>query len=200
VLAFFILAYSLSPRGAAADGTIKRGSATHDYFMELEPHAVLTPFWPPRGSADAGLGAGAWFLFNLAPRGLLDHVNDSFALGVGFDYVRYIGGPTLAAECAQWSGSGEQRICVRTTASSGAANYFYVPIVGQWNFYFTSKFSAFAELGLASYFWSPHSSSYVGFSVTPVVGVGGRWHFSKPVSLTFRVAYPYTTVGLSFWF
>lgn len=190
---------ALAPWSSArAEEVIRQGNATHDYFLEIEPHAALTPFWPPRGSAVVGGGGGAWFAFNLAKKGFLKQVNDSFALAVGVDFLHYMGGPAVAAECVQWQGTGSSRICVRSSSSGGAANYWYVPIVGQWNFYVVSEFSAFVELGLSGYFWSPHATPHVGFGVVPAASMGGRYQFSNAVSLTFRLAYPYTTVGLSF--
>ncbi len=188
-----------SPRTVHAQALITR-DAPHEYFVEVEPHAVLTPFWPPRGTASVGGGGGALFAFNVARRGFLPQVNDSFAVGVGVDFVHYLGGPVVAAECVEWRGSGHERICVRTSASGGGASYFYVPVLGQWNFYLAKEFSAFAELGISTYFWTPRASSHVGFGAVPHVGMGGRWQFSDVMSLTFRVAYPYTTVGLSFRF
>src|SRR5690606_24294169 len=117
----------LLPRSASAQTIIKNGNASHDYALELDLHGVLTPFGAPQGTSDVGVGAGAMFGINLAPRGFLPTVNDSVALGIGFDFVHYSGGSAVASECAEWVGSGASRICVRTRRSGGGGNYYFVP-------------------------------------------------------------------------
>lgn len=191
----FLLTYTAA---AQAQTIIKNGSASHDHTLEIDLHGVLTPFSPPQGSASVGVGAGALFGINLAPQGFLPQVNDSVALGVGFDFVHYSGGNAVASECVEWVGSGPSRICVRTRRSGGGGNYFYVPTVMQWNFYITKSFSVFGEPGLGLFLWNSSFDRSLNFGATPIFNAGGRWHFAKDVSLTFRVGYPYTTVGVSF--
>ncbi len=194
----FVACLLFLPSSASAQTIIKRDEA-HNYALEIDLHGVLTPFGAPQGSSDVGIGAGAMFGINLAPRGFLPSVNDSVALGVGFDFVHYSGGSAVASECVEWVGSGASRICVRTRRSGGGGNYFYVPAVMQWNFYINKQFSLFGEPGLAAYLWNSSFDRSLNFGMTPVFNVGGRWHFSEAATLTFRVGYPYTTIGVSFF-
>ena len=62
----------------------------------------------------------------------------------------------------------------------------------QWNFWFTKHWSAFGEPGLALttgdkdlHFW-PH------------LGAGGRYAFNPNVTLTLRLGFPASSVGISF--
>ena len=61
----------------------------------------------------------------------------------------------------------------------------------QWNFWFTERWSAFGEPGLAIvtdkklHFW-PH------------LGAGGRFAFTPNITLTMRVGFPVWSVGVSF--
>lgn len=183
-----------------AQTIIKDDAGSPDYSVELEPHGIVTPFWPPRGSADLGLGAGLMVGINLAPRGFIPTINDSVALGLGFDWVNYFGGRAAEGTCAEWNGTGNERICVRVRGpAGGGGTYFYAPAVMQWNFYLTQSWSVFGEPGFALY-GDVGLDNRLRFGVTPVFFVGGRFHFSKPAALTFRVGYPYTTVGLSIFF
>lgn len=194
------LALLTFPRSASAEVIIKDDNGAPDYSVELEPHGVLTPFWPPGGSADIGVGAGLMVGINLAPRGFIPTINDSVALGLGLDWVNYFGGRAFASECAEWRGSGNQRICVRTRGGGGAGGtYFFSPVVMQWNFYFTDQWSAFGEPGFAVFADTAGIDAGWRFGVVPVFSLGGRWHFSKPATLTFRVGYPIATVGVSFY-
>lgn len=193
------LLFNLFAGSAQAQTIIKNGSASHDHSLEIDLHGVLTPFSPPQGSASVGVGAGALFGINLAPQGFLPQVNDSVALGVGFDFVYYTGSNAVASECVEWVGSGPSRICVRTRQSGGGGNYFYVPTVMQWNFYITKSFSVFGEPGLGLYLWNSSFDRSLNFGATPIFNAGGRWHFAEKMSLSFRVGYPYTTVGITFF-
>ena len=188
-------------RPAGAQLIIDDDKAVPDFTVELEPHGVLTPFWPPRGSADVGVGFGALVGINLAPRGFIPTVADSVSLGIGLDWVKYVGGRPSVGECVEWVGdSPDEEICVRTRGGGGAGAYFFVPAVMQWNFYLTEDWSVFGEPGLAMYFHSGSIDQRLRVGLTPVFNLGGRFHFSERAALTMRVGYPYTTVGVSLYF
>ena len=34
--------------------------------------------------------------------------------------------------------------------------------------------------------------------LAPMFDIGGRWHFTRPVALTFRLGYPIFSLGVSF--
>lgn len=195
------LALLLSVRSASADLIIEDDKAVPDFRVELEPHGVLTPFWPPRGSADVGVGFGALVGINLAPRGFIPTIADSVSLGIGLDYVKYFGGRPSVGECVEWVGdSPDEEICVRTRGGGGAGSYFFAPAVMQWNFYLTEDWSVFGEPGLAMYFYSGKIDDRLRVGLTPVFNLGGRFHFTDRAALTMRVGYPYTTVGVSLYF
>jgi hypothetical protein len=195
----FALLVISATRTARADLTIKDDGAVPSFIVELEPHGVFTPFWPPRGSADVGLGFGALIGINVAPRGFIPDLADSVSIGLGVDWVRYFGSRASASECAEWQGSGNQRICVRTRAAGGAGAYVFAPAVMQWNFYLTDSWSVFGEPGIGMYFFRGAFDDGLRVGLTPVINTGGRFHFSERATLTLRIGYPYTTVGISIY-
>ena len=82
----------------------------------------------------------------------------------------------------------------------------------QWNFYITKFFSAFAEPGLAvyhtrwhypkewcgpGYYNNYYCDTWTHTGVYPVGFLGGRLG-NENVSFTFRVGYPYLSLGGSF--
>lgn len=186
---------------AAAQLTIEDDKAVPDFTVELEPHGILTPFWPPRGSADVGVGLGALVGINLAPRGFIPTVADSVSLGIGLDWVRYFGGRPSVGDCVEWVGdSPDEEICVRVRGGGGSGSYIFAPAVMQWNFYLTEDWSVFGEPGLAMFFHSGAIDDRLRFGLTPVFNLGGRYHFSERAALTMRIGYPYTSVGVSLYF
>lgn len=188
-------------RPATAQLTIEDDGAVPDFTVELEPHGILTPFGPPRGSADVGIGLGALVGINLAPRGFIPDIADSVSLGLGLDWVRYFGGRPSVGECVEWVGdSPDEEICVRTRGGGGSGAYVFAPAVMQWSFYLTEDWSVFGEPGMALFFHSGATDDRLRVGVTPVFNVGGRYHFSERAALTMRVGYPYTSVGVSLYF
>lgn len=186
-------------RSAVAQSLVKDDGAHPDYAVELEPHGVLGAFLPPGDGDGVGLGAGLRATIPLAPRGFIDGVNDSVGLGFGFDYVHHFGSGPSAGRCAEYRGSGAERICVRVEGAAGPSSYFYVPVVMQWNFFFTKEWSAFGEPGLGLFFQSRDLDGSLGAGVFPVFQVGGRYHFSEKMTLTLRIGYPTINVGVSFF-
>jgi hypothetical protein len=70
-------------------------------------------------------------------------------------------------------------------------DHFRVPIVMQWNFWLTRKWSVFGEPGGLIDFGKkarPHPAFYAG----------GRFHFTDRITLTMRVGHPTASVGVSF--
>ena len=81
-------------------------------------------------------------------------------------------------------------VCVQT--DGGSANFLFVPVVMQWNFWLHPKWSVFGEPGLAL----SHRSDG-GFGLSPVLSVGGRFHIADSVALTLRLGYPTVSLGVS---
>ena len=109
-----------------------------------------------------GIGLGFRATFTVLQNGFVPSINNSIGVGVGIDVF----GDRL--------GSG------------------LVPVVMQWNFWLTRRWSVFGEPGIA-----------IGFGrrnqVWPHFAGGARFHFTDRIALTMRVGYPAVTVGVSFF-
>lgn len=185
---------------ASAQSLIRQPGRHPKYDLELEPHALLTPFSPPGDTSGPGLGLGARGTIIIENDGFISTINDSVGVGIGLDWVRYFDSNVGAGPCADWGpGPGGQRICRRIDGVGGDASYFYLPAVLQWNFWLHEQWSVFGEPGLALYLQNRDVDGSVQFGVSPVFDVGGRWHFSDWATLTMRVGYPTWSVGVSFF-
>lgn len=71
-----------------------------------------------------------------------------------------------------------------------------VPVVMQWNFFLSNRFSVFGEPGAAIVVYdnnrAPSVIDYFAFFA------GGRWHFSERATLTMRLGSPALSLGVSF--
>jgi hypothetical protein len=181
---------------AAAEGDVASGAAPASHRFEIEPHVALGTA-PPGFGIGSGIGAGLRASVAILPNGILPSVNDSLAIGVGLDYVRYHGKWSLNGfhdRCLQFqTGPDGTQICTDITSNGGDYTYLYVPIVVQWNFWLSGRFSVFVEPGVDVYHLGDH-----GFGVVPALDLGGRWHLSKHTALTLRLGYPTVAIGLSF--
>lgn len=72
----------------------------------------------------------------------------------------------------------------------------WVPVVLQWNFWFTRHWSVFAEPGVALRLRDDFNDRGPDFTVYG----GGRYRFGQTVALTLRVGHPAVALGLSFLF
>jgi len=85
-------------------------------------------------------------------------------------------------------------VCVQVSGRNHV-NYFYLPVVMQWNFWLHRKWSVFGEPGVAIYF-DDGKAEFTPF----VVYAGGRYHFNDRIALTMRLGYPSFSLGVSFMF
>jgi hypothetical protein len=180
----------------AADSTINRPNDRAPYHVELEPHLVLDFIAPPGDGTGPGLGAGFRASFEIVHDGFVHNNNDSVAIGVGVDFAHYYGsGVVTPGTCTQFEpGPAGTNVCVRVAQTGGASNYAYFPVVMQWNFFLTHRWSVFGEPGLGLYWFD-----YGSVGVTPVFNFGGRFHFNDRVALTLRLGYPTSlSIGVSF--
>jgi hypothetical protein len=166
------------------------------YDLELEPHLVLGTN-PPGPGIGSGVGIGLRGSVVVAPEGFIRNVNDSVAVGVGLDFGHYTGSWAIQGyrdQCLHFEpGPNGTSICTEVTSNGGTYNYVYIPVVMQWNFWFTRQWSAFAEPGLNLYFLGNH-----GFDVSPAAYVGGRFQIADRITLTARLGYPTLSFGVSF--
>ena len=166
-------------------------SAPIPYHLELEPHFVLGTA-PPGAGRGSGLGGGVRASVVIL-RGNGKH---SLAIGVGLDYGRYYGKWALSGyqdRCLHYTvGPGDLPVCTDVTVNGGQDTYVYIPIVVQWNFQLTRRFSLFGEPGLNIYYLADD-----GVSAVPALYVGGRIRLSDRIALTLRIGYPMFGIGLS---
>jgi hypothetical protein len=179
---------------ARAQSTIKQPGARPAYYFEAEPHLLAGLLDPPGFGAGTGLGLGFRGTIELAKDGFLPKLNDSVGIGFGLDWLRYDGWDGPRNYCQERiTGPAGVPICLRAPASGGSIDYFYLPVVLQWNFWLHRKWSVFGEPGLAMYVEDGD------VELTPfVLYAGGRFHLTDRVALTLRVGYPTFSFGASF--
>lgn len=169
--------------------TIKRPGAHPNYQFEVEPHLVLGAFPPPGPADGSGYGIGARGTFELIDNGFISTINNTVGVGVGVDWVHY---DDSNLPCPK---DPDSNSCADLNPDF-SVNYVYVPVVMQWNFWLSRDWSVFGEPGLALRFVSRGDD---GVALDPfLLFVGGRYHFSEPISLTLRAGYPTFSVGASF--
>jgi hypothetical protein len=194
LLALALLLGSWSICGSAhAQSTIKQPGARTDYVFEAEPHLNVGLFDPPGFGGGTGWGLGFRGTVQLLKNGFIPKINNSVGIGFGIDYVRYDGWQGPRGACRQFvPGPAGVPICVRTS-DIDHVNYFYVPVVMQWNFWLHRKWSVFGEPGLAFYVQDGQ------LQFTPfVLYAGGRYHITDRITLTMRIGYPTFSLGASF--
>jgi hypothetical protein len=188
-----LIAGALIAKPSAAQSTIKQPGQRPGYAFEAEPHLNLGVFDPPGFGAGTGLGLGFRGTVELVRNGFIPKLNNSVGIGFGLDYLRYDGWQGPRGQCERFeSGPAGVPVCVRVSGRDHV-NYFFIPVVMQWNFWLHRKWSVFGEPGLAFYVDDGH----VAF--TPfVLYAGGRYHFNDRVTLTMRIGYPSISLGVSF--
>ena len=196
---------TISVGSASLAQSIIRNPGQHaDYAVELEPHFVFGPFDPPGDTIGTGFGAGLRVTIPVVKNGFVPSINNSVGVTFGFDYLHYSngsGGDIAIGPCAYWvPGPGNTQICTQVAGTAGGpANYVYLPVALQWNFWLHQQFSVFGEPGFVMYYRKAEFEADSNVGVAPMLDVGGRWHFSKVASLTFRFGYPTFSFGVSFF-
>ncbi|MDP9033412.1 MAG: hypothetical protein M3O50_01280 [Myxococcota bacterium] len=181
---------------AAAQSTIEQPGERAHYRAELEPHLIGNLFDPPGGGSGAGFGIGGRASFEIVSNGFVPTINDSIAIGVGADFIHYQGVGVRPGTCTRFvQGPANTNVCVEVSRTGGSSTYLFLPAVMQWNFWLARRWSVFGEPGLTVY-WSDHGA--VGAS--PAFYVGGRFHITDGVTLTFRLGYPTISLGASILF
>jgi hypothetical protein len=205
-VALVALAAALVPTTAHAQ--IRQPGAHPDYVVDLEPHLV----WQYAATEDFsdGLGLGLRASIPVLRNGPVTTINNNFAIGFGLDWTHF------SEDCGRATVIiGNVR--VGSNVGNCYANHFIIPIVAQWNFFFTPVIGAFAELGLGIHHWDEEftcngaavtvggavvacnaSASDHDTEVIPMFGMGPRFILSDLFAITIRVGYPYLTIGGSF--
>ena len=171
VLAAILLAAS----GARAEDSIVKQPGQHpDYIAEIEVHGVVAYTGGPLllgRYGYVGFGPGFQANFRILKNGFIPSINDSIAIGVGADLV----------------------------FDDNSAVRLVTPVVLQWNFYLTKHWSVFGEPGLSIEFPMSTPQGPEPIYLSPVLAVGGRYHFNDHVSLVLRLGYPVSSFGVSFF-
>lgn len=149
-------------RPARAAGTIREPGAHPDYAFEAEPHFFFG-FPPPGHVAGQGFGPGFRGTVTLLQNGFVKSINDSIGLGFGLDWIAFTNKKTS----------------------------IWVPIVLQWNFWFTRRVSVFGEPGFGFYLGNTTG-------VRPDISGGARFGLTDSIAVTARVGYPALSLGVSF--
>jgi hypothetical protein len=197
---FALVFGSLSYSGvAAARSTIREPGAHPSYLVELEPHLTYGPYDPPGEHRGEGLGLGFRATIPVLQNGFISKINNSVGISFGVDWMHYWGNERDIGYCSRWAtGPGNTRICTRVGEEVGGdSTYLLFPVAMQWNFWLADKFSAFGEPGLSLYWEKGEFQDNWRMGATPLLQVGGRWHFLPNTTLTFRLGYPNITLGLS---
>ncbi len=156
------VAPALLAREARAAGTLRAPDAHPHYQVELDFHLALDAFDPPGVGEATGAGPGIRSTWVVADGGFIRSANDSVGVGVGFDWLAF----------------------------TGSGSSFYIPIVMQWNFWLSHRWSMFVEPGIGIFFGEAQGAA-------PTGSVGGRVLLGDGLAVTFRAGYPGATVGFS---
>lgn len=157
---------------AMAQNLIKSPTAHSQYSVELEPHLAFDIL----GDDDFGLGARA--TFEIVDPGFVTSINNTVGIGVGLDWLD--GDRCRAGVCRD-------------------RDVLFIPIVMQWNFWFTPHWSAFGEPGLTLEFRDDDFVDGDDTDIDVAFFVGGRYNFNDRIGLTLRLGRPMASFGVSFF-
>jgi hypothetical protein len=193
----FGLGILLYARAGAAQ--IDHPNSHVDYSAELEPHLVVQWEDEPVWGGD-GIGVGLRGSFPVIKNGPVTTINNSLALGIGLDWAHF------GDRC--WGPNGVRLV------SDCSANDFWIPLVVQWNFFFSDFISAFPELGIGiqhtrwdgawcvnngnRFICDNGGGSGSRTDVDLVFWLGVRFHLAPRFALTLRLGTPSLLLGASF--
>jgi hypothetical protein len=195
VASAFAVSLSAVAGEAHAQSIIKNPGDHPPYSVELEPHLA---FGLGGLYAGSGLGLGARVGIQVMDTGFVSTINDSVAISLGLDWLRY-------SRCYYVARGHVEYGC--------GASYFVLPVTLQWNFWFTPKFSLFGEPGLYIYHGVfedycrdrfgndiPGCGYPTRTGVDLALFIGGRLHFNDTLALTLRLGWPTSSLGLTILF
>jgi len=164
---------------AQAEAIIKQPNNHPTYSVELEPHLLLGwgfhlnrhDFLPTDQQLDGpfGVGPGLRVSIPLVDNGFVSSINNNVAIGVGADFGYY---------------------------DHASAGVLWLPVVLQWNFYFTDVITVFGEPGVALRYTRWDNGTETDGQL--VLQGGAKFMFGKTTGLTVRIGVPYVSVGVSF--
>lgn len=170
--AFWMLALGLfalvvaCPREAKAEehSIIKHPNDHPSYSVELEPHGIV--------SFNDGFGLGMRLSIPIVQNGFISTINNSVAIGFGFDWVHY--------DHCHWYW--------HDYADCRDLSVVWIPVVLQWNFFLSTHWSVFGEPGLAFEHDSIGPNGHNDTHFNPFIFfAGGRYHISEKFALVMRL-------------
>jgi hypothetical protein len=198
-LAAGLSALALAPP-AMAQSTI-RDPHPPQYHVEIEPKLDLA-YLLATGYGGGAFGLGGRFTIPLMSPGFVTTINDSIGIGFGLDFLHYAGYGYYGYYYNYCNGRG----CPYYDTSFWAVHF---PIVMQWNFWLTEKWSVFGEPGITirhaffpnncGPYYDPRFACYPDSTqVFPTFFAGARFKFNDKLGLTMRLGYPIDfSIGLS---
>jgi hypothetical protein len=206
-----LVAATLAAQQHAQADTIIKDPNPPKYPVEIEPKLnVAALFYKSYGGE--GFGPGVRFSIPLMSPGFIKTINNSVAIGFGLDLMRYNGGYYGYYGYYNYCNNNRNRCPGWTGAYDASFWAIHVPVVMQWNFWITDKWSVFGEPGLTIRHAFYPDVGYCGAGYDPIYGscypdrtniyftffAGGRYHFSERVALTMRLGHPIDfSIGLS---
>ncbi|WP_394833885.1 hypothetical protein LVJ94_46015 [Pendulispora rubella] len=191
--AALLAVFGAGESSAMADDTIKHPGDHPDYKVEIEPHGTLafaSLYGNGYDGGSTGFGAGGRFTIPIVQNGFIPNINNNVGITFGLDFVHY---------SCDYRIAGFKYDC--------SANFLFLPVAMQWNFFVAERWSVAAEPGLFIYhgFYDDYCNGIAGCdgptktSVQPAFYAVGRYHFNEKTSLTMRIGYPTFSVGVSFF-
>lgn len=161
---------------------IRSAGAHRNYSVELEPHGLVK--WDVEPGNEAGLGFGFRAMIPIMQNGPVTTINNSLAVGFGLD----------------WAYANETVYHGRPRYDDCDAHNITVPLVVQWNFYFTEVVSLFVETGLGVMYETWENDTHHDDNVEPdfIFLVGPRFTVADTVAIVLRIGWPTFSLGVSF--
>jgi hypothetical protein len=178
-------AIALHAAPASADrGTIKFPGQHPNYSFDAEPHLVAG-FWDI-GPSDDGLGLGFRGTIPIVDNGFVSTINNSVGIGFGLDWLHY-----------EDDGCYRRRGDVICPDNDYEFDVLVLPVVMQWNFWLSERWSVFGEPGLVI---EMYDNDYFDddVDIDPSLYIGGRFLFNDDVGLVMRLGSPTFSIGVSF--
>jgi hypothetical protein len=190
---------ALGAFATAASAQIENPGKHPSYGVELEPHLVVQWDDDPSWWGEDGIGLGLRASFPVLDNGPVRTINNSLAIGVGLDWAHF------DDSCGPNPNGPLDDDC--------SADDFWLPVVVQWNFFFSDLISAFPELGIGiehtrwDGYWcgrgnNPYRCGDGDTSDTDielVLWLGVRFHLAENFALTLRLGTPSLLLGASFF-
>lgn len=198
---FAAVAFALVTFAGTAQAQIKQPGKHPRYAAELEPHLFYQwadePIWE-----DEGFGVGVRATIPLVHNGPVETINNSMGIGFGLDWAHF---DDSCLNGINFRGN------VILPGDACESDEFWVPVVWQWNFFFSQLISAFFEPGLAFEYTDGVDCENRGgggggwvcddndLDLEFVLWLGVRFHLGDDIALVIRLGTPSLDIGPAFF-